>query len=370
MQNKAVEKVRLALIGLGAMGSVHARRLLDGALPGIELTAVCDIDESRRQAFPQLSFHRRWEDLLAAREADAVLIATPHYPHSTIGIAALREGYHVLVEKPMAVHKADAEDLLAAHAETDRILTVMLSMRSKPVYRKIKQLISEGELGELRRINWTMTDWFRTQAYFRDAKWRGTWKGEGGGLLLNQCPHQLDLWCWLFGQPDEVSSHCVFGRYHDIETEDDVSALLTYKNGLHGMFIASTGEWPGTQRLEIAGENGKLVAEDNRLVFHRNRMGMTAYSHSTDHTMRGPENWPIEIPLEPIQRPGHLDILENFASVISHGGRLLADPKEALLPVELANAMLLSAWRRQPVKLPIDGGNYRKELNTRATPAV
>lgn len=357
--------LRLGIIGVGAMGATHARRLMEGLAANVSLTALCDHHPERKENFPGIPFFENHEELLASDLVDAVLIATPHYDHTEIGIAALEAGLHVLVEKPMAVHKTDAERLLAVHAKTDRVLTTMLSMRTKPMFKKIKDLLDSGDLGQLRRIHWTMTDWFRTQAYFDNASWRGTWNGEGGGILLNQCPHQLDLWCWLFGQPDEVTSHCSFGRYHNIETEDDVTAVLSYRDGTQGVFAASTGEWPGTQRLEIVGENGKLLAEDNRLIFHRNRQGMTDFSHTTELPMSGPETWRVEIPVEPIPRPGHLDILENFAAAIAHGSPLLAEPEEALLPVELANAMLLSTWQRQPISLPIDGTLYEQELENR-----
>lgn len=356
------KNIRTAVVGLGAMGTLHARKLLAHEISGLELAAVCDRHAGRSADFPGVPFHAEWRKLLSTGGIDAVLIATPHYDHASMAIEALQRGLHVLVEKPMGVRKSDCEALLRAHAGTDRVLSVMLSMRVRPVFQKIRAMIQEGELGALRRITWIATDWFRSQAYYRSSGWRGTWKGEGGGLLLNQCPHQLDLWNWMFGMPNEVTAICQEGRYHDIGTEDDVTALLGYDDGMTGVFISSTGESPGTNRLEVIGENGKLIAEGGKLHFSRNVEPMTAFSNKTASLMGTVECHQSEIEL-PSAPSGHVGIMQNFAAAILRGEPLLAPGAEGIHGVELANAMHLSGWTRSPVRLPIDTGHYNRLLD-------
>jgi len=355
------QEIRTAVIGLGAMGSVHAKRLFNKEISGLKLSAVCDRQTSQSASFPAVRFYSDWQKLITSKELDAVIIATPHYDHAAMSVEALRQGLHVLVEKPMGVRKSDCEELLRAHAASDRILAVMLSMRVRPLYQKIRGMIRAGELGALHRVTWIATDWFRTQAYYRSSDWRGTWKGEGGGLLLNQCPHQLDLWCWMFGLPNEVSAFCTEGRYHDIETEDDVTAFLSYDDGMRGVFIASTGESPGTNRLEVVGENGKLIAEDGKLIFFRNAEPMTAFSHKTATLMGTVKFEQTEIPLSP-PSVGHVGLMQNFADAIRQEVPLLAPGTEGIQGVELANAMHLSSWKHEPVSLPLNTGLFDQLL--------
>lgn len=345
------------------MGAVHARRLLDGGAPSIRLAALCDPNPEVAQQFPTLPLHATPEALFANEALDAVFVATPHYLHADVGVAALEHGLHTLVEKPMAANKEGCERLLAAHEASGRELSIMLSMRTKPVYRKVKQLLERGELGEIRRVHWTASNWFRTEAYYASSPWRGTWKGEGGGVLLNQCPHQLDLFCWFFGLPRSVTAFCEFGRYHDIEAEDDVTAVLHYPGGMHAVFVASTGEAPGTDRLEIVGELGRLIAENGTIHFDRNLEAMTRFSKTTHTLMDRPECWPTAVPLEPQKGAGHLEIFENFARAILHGEPLLVPAHEGLWSVELANAMQYSTWTKSTVALPLSSAAFLEKLN-------
>lgn len=360
--------VRMGVVGLGAMGRVNARKLINGEIPGLKLAAICDHHAALAADFPDVRFFSDWRELISSGLVDAVLIATPHYDHVEVSVAALKSGLHVLVEKPMAVRKSDCAELLRVHASSDRVLSVMLSMRARPMFQKIREMVRSGELGTLRRVTWIATDWFRTQAYYRSSSWRGTWKGEGGGLLLNQCPHQLDMWCWLFGMPDQVAASCDEGRYHDIETEDDVTAFLNYDTGTRGVFISSTGESPGTNRLEVIGENGKLVAENGKLVFFRNLEPMTEYSHKTKELMGLVAFEEVEIELAPA-RNGHVVLMENFAAAILHGDPLLAPGVEGIHGVELANAMHLSSWTQAPVRLPMETAAYDQLLEQKISQA-
>jgi len=362
MSDKSKKQIRLGLIGVGAMGSTHAERLRQGGAPSVKLAALCDHHKDTASRFPEIPFYSDVETMLEKADLDAVFIATPHYQHTEIGELALRKGFHTLVEKPMSANKADCERLLSAQKESGKKLSVMLSMRTKPINLKIKELIATNQLGKIRRVHWTATNWFRTQGYYASSKWRGTWKGEGGGVLLNQCPHQLDLLAWFFGMPERVTGFCHFGRYHDIETEDDVTAVLHYPEGVKAVFVASTGEAPGTDRLEIVGELGKLVAENGQLAFHRNVEGMTAFSRKAESQMSQPECWQIQIPLKTQVMSGHLEIFENFAEAILHNKPLIAPAEEGVWSVELANAMQYSTWVDATVSLPLNPGNFNDEL--------
>lgn len=364
------DKIRMALIGAGTMGKVHVRRLLEGLAPSIELTALCDNTLKKDELFQGLPFYTSTEELFAQEKLDAVFIATPHYLHADIGVAALEHGLHTLVEKPMAANKEGCERLLAAQKRSGKVLSVMLSMRTKPVYRKVKELIASGALGTVRRVHWVASNWFRTEKYYASSSWRGTWKGEGGGVLLNQCPHQLDLFSWMIGQPKSVTAFCGFGRYHDIESEDDVTAVLHYPDGMQAVFAASTGESPGTDRLEIVGELGRLIAEGGRLHWDRNSEPMSRFSKTTDTLMDRPECESFEVPLESQKDSGHMQIFENFARAILHGDELIAPAEEGLLGVELANAMQYSTWTQSTVALPLDSAAFLEKLEEAAGATV
>ena len=235
-----MKSVRLGIIGLGTMGSGHADNVISGKVSRCEITAVCDPAPEKFARFPNAKGFTRSDELVRSGAADAVLIATPHFDHTTIGIDALQHSLHVLVEKPISVHKADAERLIAAHQGPKQIFAAMFNQRTDPYYRKVRELIQNGELGQVRRVNWIITNWFRTEAYYKLAAWRATWAGEGGGVLLNQCPHNLDLFQWLFGMPKRVRGFCRFGRFHRIEVEDNVTAFLEWTNGATGVFVGST----------------------------------------------------------------------------------------------------------------------------------
>jgi predicted dehydrogenase len=292
---------------------------------------------------------------------DAVLIATPHYDHTTIGIAALEAGYHVLVEKPISVHKADCERLTAAHKDKDLVFAAMFNQRTDPHYKKIKQLVEEGELGQFLRISWIITDWFRTESYYASGGWRATWAGEGGGVLLNQCPHNLDLLQWICGMPTMVQGFCGIGKRHDIEVEDEVTAYLEFPDDCTGVFVTSTGEAPGTSRFEIAGDRGKLVLEDGTITFVHNKIPATEFLRTSKASFAKPDVETITFPVEGTGGQ-HAEILENFADAILEGQDLIAPAEEGIHSVELGNAMLYSSLIGQPVELPLDGEAFEREL--------
>ena len=353
--------VRLGIIGLGNMGSAHAKSILEGKVPRVKLTAICDSDADLSRIAPEAKFFTSSEELIRSGEIDALLIATPHYAHTTIGIDALQNGLHVLCEKPISVHKADAQRLIAAHTNPQQVFAAMFNQRTDPHYTKVRHLIQSGELGEIRRVNWIITNWFRTHAYYNSGGWRATWSGEGGGVLLNQCPHNLDLFQWLFGMPSKVRAHCRFGRYHDIEVEDDVTTVMEYEDGKSAVFITSTGEAPGTNRLEITAERGRVVIEDGEVQWLRNEMPMGEFSRTTTAGFAQPERWNIEIPVSGSGEQ-HVGILKNFAEAILDKKPLIAPAGEGIHSVELANAMLMSAFLDKPVELPLDASAYETLL--------
>ncbi|MDD3926830.1 MAG: Gfo/Idh/MocA family oxidoreductase [bacterium] len=356
-----MDKVRLGIIGAGVMGSAHAKYVLDGSISRCELAAVADFNPANLEKFDGLKRFTDSHEMITSGEVAAVLIATPHYFHTEAGIDALENGLHVLVEKPISVHKADAERLIAAHTNKDLVFAAMFCVRTVPQYKKIKQLIDNNELGKIERVNWIVTNWFRPEAYYRSSAWRATWKGEGGGVLLNQCPHQLDLLQWMCGMPSSIQAFCDLGVYHDIEVEDRVTAFLRYPNGATGLFVTSTGEAPGTNRLEIAGEMGKLVFENDELTFARNEVSARVFCDTTDNAFGLPEVWNAQIPVS--GKAGvHAEITQNFVDAILDGTPLIAPAEEGIKSIELANAMLYSSLKNTAVELPLDGAAFAAEL--------
>lgn len=364
-----MKTVRLGVVGLGNIGSMHATHVAAGQAGRLTLAAVCDPEPAQHARFPQARGFTSADEMFASGEIDAVVIATPHWSHPTLGAAALKAGLHLLVEKPIAVHKSDAQRLIAAWrrrpAKGRPVFAAMFNQRSDPFFQTIRRLVQGGELGEVRRVNWTITDWFRSAAYYNSSSWRATWAGEGGGVLLNQCPHNLDLLQWIFGQPRRVTAFCRFGRYHEIEVEDDVTAYLEFPGGATGTFVTTTGEAPGTNRLEVAGELGRLVLEDGKLSLLRNAVPMSEFSCTTKEGFAKPACAPVALDL-PADRGGqHNAILANFADAIIDGTSLLAPAEEGVHSVELANAMLLSTWLEKPVDLPLNGEAYELLLRRR-----
>ncbi|MCC7519426.1 MAG: Gfo/Idh/MocA family oxidoreductase [Verrucomicrobiae bacterium] len=361
-----MKSIRLGVLGVGGMGAHHAKTVLDGKVHGLELAAVCDLNVAAFKLAPDLPRFTDSEALLDAGLVDAVLIATPHYAHTTLGIAALKRGLHVLVEKPISVHKMDAERLVAAHRGKKQVFAAMFNQRTDAQFMKVRELVCNGSLGEIRRMSWIVTDWFRSDAYYASGSWRATWEGEGGGVLLNQCPHQLDLLQWIFGMPARVRAFCRFGRYHRIAVEDDVTAYLEFPNGATGVFVTTTGELPGTNRLEIAAENGRLILEGGKIEFLRNEIPTTKYCRTTARLMGAPPTWNIAIPVSSAMWGGqHQLVLQNFADAILEGKPLIAPASEGGRSVELGNAMLLSTWLDRTIELPMDGRLFARELQKR-----
>ncbi|MBN1624440.1 MAG: Gfo/Idh/MocA family oxidoreductase [Clostridia bacterium] len=362
-----MDRVRLGIIGYGSMGSSHADYIVKGEVPGCELTAVFDKDTGKvkkaHENLPEyVSVFNDLDSLLTSGIIDAVLIATPHYFHPEIAIQAFEKGFHVLCEKPAGVYTNQVEEMNTAAVKSGKVFSMMFNQRTNPIYQKTKEMVSSGELGELKRCVWIITDWYRPQSYFNAGTWRATWKGEGGGVLLNQDPHQLDLWQWICGMPVSISARCYFGKFHDIEVEDDVTAFVEYENGATGVFITSTGEAPGTNRFEISGDMGKIVIEGGKLTFYRLEMSERKFNKEFKGGFGQPEFTVEEINVEG-ENPSHKGITRNFVNAILHGEKLIAPGSEGIKSLTLSNAMLLSSWLDQKLSIPIDGNLYKEMLD-------
>ena len=249
-----MDKVRLGIIGVGNMGSGHIENIVAGKCPEIEVTAIADRKEDRRQwaieKLPDVKVFTEGEDLIKSDACDAILIAVPHYQHPGLAMMGFANGKHVMCEKPAGVYTQEVRKMNDAAALSKVTFAMMFNQRTNCVYRKMHQMVHGGELGEIKRVNWIITDWYRTQSYYDSGAWRATWGGEGGGVLLNQCPHNLDLMQWICGMPSRVQAFCHNGKWHDIEVEDDVTAYMEYPNGATGVFITTTGDAPGTNALK------------------------------------------------------------------------------------------------------------------------
>ena len=356
-----MDKVRIGIIGVGSMGSFHANYLESNKINRCELTAVCDILPEKLERFKDIKTFTSSNDLIRSGLVDAVLIATPHYFHTTIGIDAMENGIHVLTEKPISVHKADCERLIAAHTDKAIVFAAMFNQRTDPHYKKVKKLVEDGELGNITRVNWIVTDWFRTDAYYASGGWRATWQGEGGGVLMNQCPHNLDLLQWICGMPSRIKAFAGFGEKHNIEVEDSVSACMEYPNGARGVFVTSTGEAPGINRLEIVGSMGRLLVEGNRIFFYRNEISSEEFSRTTTEGFATPPVWNIEIPVNG-NGGQHMEVTQNFVNAILDGTPLIAPAEEGLNSVEIANSIVYSALTDSTVNLPLDSTAYEVKL--------
>ncbi len=360
-----MDKVRLGIVGIGNMGNFHIRYLLEGEVPTLELTAVCDIKSERLDAAEQhlgesVKRFDKAEDLYESGLVDAVLIATPHYDHPPLAIQAFQRGLHVLTEKPAGVYTKQVREMNQAAADSGKVFGIMYNQRTDPLYQKLKGLIETGELGEIKRTNWIITSWYRSQSYYDSGGWRATWAGEGGGVLLNQDPHQLDLWQWICGMPKRLRAFCYFGKYHDIEVEDDVTAFVEYESGATGVFVTSTGDAPGTNRFEVSGDRGKIVIENNAITFWRNQIPERQFNREYKGGFGSPETWKCEIPVT--GEASHSAITRNFVDAIQTGAPLIAPGEEGIRGLSISNAMHLSAWTDSWVDFPVDETLFHEKL--------
>ncbi len=364
--NRTDAPVRTAVIGVGNIGLAHAATIARGDVSGMTLAALCDINPAKRaflqNAYPGIPVFENHEALIESGLCDAVIVSTPHKFHPPIAKAALEAKLHVISEKPAGVDVATLDELYAVANQSGCVFSMMFNQRTDPLFAKTREVVQSGELGQLKRLVWIITNWYRSQAYYDSGDWRATWCGEGGGVLLNQAPHNLDLWQWIFGMPKRLRAFCYRGKYHNIAVEDDATIYAEYENGAVATFITTTGEYPGTNRLEISGDRGKIVIENGEL--HLTTLSEPERIYCFSATGRpAPTCRETVIPAPPPQS-GHTLILRNFANAILHGEPLIAPGTDGIFELTLSNAAYLSAAIDEWVDIPFDTARFTALLQT------
>ena len=365
-----MKKIRLGIVGIGNIGSSHVKTLMAGKCPEFELVAVADLNPDRlvwaRETLgDSVRTFATAEEMFDSGLIEAAIIAVPHYFHCKLAIACMERGIHVMVEKPAGVYGAEVREMNAvADQHPDVVFGMMFNQRTNHIYRKIKELIDSGKYGQIRRTNWIITNWYRPQAYYDSGDWRATWAGEGGGVLLNQCPHQLDLWQWLCGMPVKVHSHLLYGKWHDIEVEDDVTTYVEYANGATGVFITTTGDAYGTNRLEIQLDGAKIVAEDDRLEVWEFDVSEPEFTRTNTAPFGHIKTHKLELETDG-ENPQHAGVINAWGGAILRGEPMVADGREGINGLTLSNAMHLSSWLDKTIELPLDDVLFYNELMKR-----
>ena len=363
--------IKLGIIGIGNMGSGHANNIKNGNCPEIELVAIADIEAKRLNWAKKQNYAENityFDDAIKMLDSgiiDSCLVAVPHYDHTVYAIECMKRGIHVMVEKPAGVYTKQVKEMNEySEKNPEVVFGMMFNQRTNCVYRKLKELVESGEYGEIRRTNWLITNWYRPQAYYNSGGWRATWSGEGGGVLLNQCPHQLDLWQWICGMPKKVVAKMHFGKWHDIEVEDDVTAYVEYENGATGVFITSTGDAHGTNRFEIQMDRAKFVVENDKLTVEEYEISEPEFSKTNTEPF-GCMASKVYEPETDGKNEQHIGVLNAWAKAILYGGELVADGKEGINGLTISNAMHLSAFLDKEIELPLDDEDYYNELMKR-----
>lgn len=357
------EQVRLGVIGLGNIAQQHIENVVNGHVADCKVTAVCSRSGHAQLSHANIAHFDSADALIGSDLCDAVLVATPTYTHTDIGAAVLNAGLHLLMEKPLDLSLKRAKETLALQG-AEQVYAVMLNQRTDPLFLAMQKVIANGTIGDITRTHWTMTNWFRPEAYFQVSDWRATWLGEGGGLLLNQCIHNLDIFQWLCGMPSKLQAFCRFGHTHNIEVEDEAAAYFEYSNGASGVFIGSTGEAPGVNRFDIIGDSGSLSFDGEKLWLTENQQSTSEFSHNTRDMFGMPETSRREIVVDRSVNQ-HALVLSNFVAAITQGAELIAPASEGLASLELANAMLLSSWEQRSLTLPLNSDEYQIALQNK-----
>ena len=365
------EKIKLGIIGIGNMGSGHSSNIKNGSCPDIELVAIADnnperLEWAKQQEYAEnITYFGDAIEMLDSGLIDSCLIAVPHYFHTVYAIECMNRGIHVMVEKPAGVYTKQVREMNeVAEKHPEVVFGMMFNQRTRAVYRKLKELVQSGNYGEIRRTNWLITDWYRPQAYYNSGGWRATWSGEGGGVLLNQCPHNLDLWQWICGMPVKVQSQLHYGKWHDIEVEDDVTTYVEYANGATGVFVTTTGDAHGTNRFEIQMDKAKFVVEDGKLLMEEYEMTEPEFSKINTEPFGNVKSTKSEVETDG-QNLDHIGVLNAWADAILHGGKLVAEGYEGINGLTISNAMHLSAFLGKAVEIPFDEDLYYEELMKR-----
>ena len=364
-----MEKIKLGSLGIGNQGRTYAKKILAGECPEVELVAICDGKENRiawarENLDAPITYFSSAEAMLDSGLIDSCIVAVPHYDHPKYAMACMARGIHVLVEKPAGVYTKQVREMNEFAEKHNVVFAMMFNQRTNHIYRKMRELVQSGEYGQIRRTNWLITNWYRPQAYYDSGDWRATWSGEGGGVLLNQCPHQLDLWQWICGMPVEVTAHMKYGKWHNIEVEDDVTAYVEYANGATGVFITSTGDACGSNRFEIQMDKAKLVAEGGVLTVKVFEQSEPEFSKVNEKPFGAPAVTDLEFETDGLNLQ-HVGVINAFAAHILRGEPLIAGGEEGINGLTLSNAMHMSSWLGKTVQLPLDEDLYYEELMKR-----
>ncbi len=366
-----MDKIKLGIIGFGNMGTGHTSNIMGGNCPEVELVAICDKNPDRcefgKNKYPDanITYFTDAIEMLDSGLINACLVAVPHYDHAKYSIECMKRGIHVMCEKPAGVYTRQVREMIAeSEKHPEVVFGMMFNQRTNPVYRKMHELVHSGKYGEIRRTNWLITNWYRSQAYYNSSDWRATWAGEGGGVLLNQCPHQLDLWQWICGMPVKVQSKIKYGKWHDIEVDDDVTTFVEYENGATGVFITTTGDGKGTNRFEVQMDGAKLVVEDDKLTVTEFDVKESEFTKTNTEVFGSIKTHNLEIEIENTN-PQHIGVVNAWAGKILHGTPLIAEGAEGLKGVILSNAMHLSDFLGKEIELPFDEDLYYEELMKR-----
>lgn len=360
------DKMKLGIVGLGNMGSGHFYNVFAGKCPSVEVTAVCDINPDKLEKakeHPEVAIYTDYKEMLDSGKVEAVLIAVPHYDHPTIAVECFKRGLHVLTEKPAGVYARQVREMNEAAKESGVKFGIMFNQRTNPLFAKAREIVQGGELGELKRMVWIITNWYRTQAYYNSGSWRATWSGEGGGVLLNQAPHNLDLWQWICGMPKRIRAFCEFGKYHNIDVEDDVTIFGEYENGATATFMTTTGDACGTNRLEITGDKGKIVVEHGKLCFWKLAIPEREFCYTATEGFATPDCTYEEFTAP--EPEGHPEVLEAFAKSVLYGTEMIAKGEEGLNSLSISNAAYLSTWTNDWAEIPTDENLFEKFLKER-----
>ncbi len=366
-----MDKIKLGIIGFGNMGTGHTSNIMGGNCPEVDLVAICDKNPDRcefgKSKYPDanITYFTDAIEMLDSGLINACLVAVPHYDHAKYSIECMKRGIHVMCEKPAGVYTRQVREMIAVSEEHPEVVFgMMFNQRTNPVYRKMHELVHSGKYGEIRRTNWLITNWYRSQAYYNSSDWRATWAGEGGGVLLNQCPHQLDLWQWICGMPVKVQSKIKYGKWHDIEVDDDVTTFVEYENGATGVFITTTGDGKGTNRFEVQMDGAKLVVEDDKLTVTEFEQKESEFTKTNTEVFGMVKTHNLEVEIED-KNPQHIGVVNAWAGKILHGTPLIAEGAEGLKGVILSNAMHLSDFLGKEIELPFDEDLYYEELMKR-----
>ncbi|KPK80563.1 MAG: hypothetical protein AMJ81_11855 [Phycisphaerae bacterium SM23_33] len=359
-----MKRVRFGIIGCGVIGSSHARQIVQAKAGDFRLAAVADIRPEMAERLGKehgVPWFKDGYALMDSGLVDAVIIGTPHYHHPPLTIAAARRGLHVLCEKPVAVSVGPARAAVAECKKRRVAMGVMFQQRNRPEMRKMKDMVQAGAVGEIFRVQMICSSWYRTQFYYDSGAWRGTWLGEGGGVLINQAPHSLDLFQWIGGMPRRVVA-TVDTRHHKIEVENTANAVLDYGKGKTGYIYATTAEAPGLEQMMVCGDKGTLVAEGGKLRLAKlNVLSIRKHLLGAKAGMRPPECTWRDVPLPNI-RGSHINIIRAFVGHVLHGRPLAATGQEGINELELSNAIYIAGYKNKPVELPVNAAEMERLL--------